>query len=201
MCQSVCEVLSYPIPPPTMVGDSGKLRHGTLIFVLDTHIFIKINNMYGNLKDQNLMKLDLCIREALSYTHGTIATNINYVMSSKAEKKTTFAPYKTCYTNWIVMRLYTHYRSTTNSKLTFFQKVLVFSDGKQYFKPCPIVLFAACSSVPPQTVLTRTVGSREYKGHLQLKCSIAEWHIKSTLLFPMYSLQAKELIHGDMTTI
>ena len=38
----------------------------------------------------------------------------------------------------------------------------------------------------------------EYKGHLQLKCSTAEWHIKTILLHPMYSLQAAELIHGNM---
>ena len=32
---------------------------GHLAFALDTQVFIKINNIYGNLKDQ--MNLDLCI--------------------------------------------------------------------------------------------------------------------------------------------
>ena len=39
---------------------------------LDTLVFLKINSVYGNLKDQ--MKLDLCIYEALSYTHSTMET-------------------------------------------------------------------------------------------------------------------------------
>ena len=54
---------------------------GHVIFALDTQVFIKISNVYRNLKDQ--MKLDLCICEALSYTHVTIETTfvgmaINY---------------------------------------------------------------------------------------------------------------------------
>ena len=90
-------------------------------------------------------------------------------ISSKAEQKTTVARYQTSYTNstegtihesiwknqkpltallqdarnhkyWTAMRHYARYRGNTN-KLTFFQKVLVFSDGKQSFKPCPIVSF------------------------------------------------------------
>ena len=91
-------------------------------------------------------------------------------ISSKAEQKTTVARYQTYYTNsteggihesiwknqqpptvflhdaknhryWIALRHYARYRSTTNYKLTFFQKVLVFSDGKQSLKLYPIVLF------------------------------------------------------------
>ena len=45
---------------------------GHVIFALDTQVFIKISNVYRNLNDQ--MKLDLCICEALSYTHVTIET-------------------------------------------------------------------------------------------------------------------------------
>ena len=45
---------------------------GHVIFTLDTQVFIKISKVYINLKDQ--MKLDLCICEALSYTHVTIET-------------------------------------------------------------------------------------------------------------------------------
>ena len=41
-----------------------------------------------------------------------------------------------------------------------------------------------------RTVLTRTVGITEYKGHLNLKRSTAKRHIKTTLLRPTYSLQA-----------
>ena len=91
-------------------------------------------------------------------------------ISSKAKQKTTIARYQICYTNstegtihwsiwknqqpptvflhdaknhkyWIAVSHYAHYRSNTNNKLTFFQKVLVFCDGKQSFKPCSIVLF------------------------------------------------------------
>ena len=41
---------------------------GHVIFALDTQVFIKISNVYRNLK------LDLCIGEALSYMHVTIET-------------------------------------------------------------------------------------------------------------------------------
>ena len=40
---------------------------------------------------------------------------------------------------WTVVRHYARYRRTTNNKLAFFQKVLVFSNGKQSIEPCPIV--------------------------------------------------------------
>ena len=43
-----------------------------VIFALDTQVFIKTSNVYRNLKGQ--MKLNLCIGEALSYTHVTIET-------------------------------------------------------------------------------------------------------------------------------
>ena len=52
-----------------------------------------------------------------------------------------------------------------------------------------------------QIVLMCKVSSTGYKGHLQLKHSTAEQHIKTNLLFPVYSLQATELIYGDITTI
>jgi len=45
---------------------------GHVIFGLDTQVFIKISNVYRNLKDQ--MKFDLCTCEALSYMHVTIET-------------------------------------------------------------------------------------------------------------------------------
>ena len=45
---------------------------GHVIFALDTQVFIKISNVYRNLK--SLMKLNLCIGEALSYMHVTIET-------------------------------------------------------------------------------------------------------------------------------
>ena len=40
---------------------------------------------------------------------------------------------------WIAVRHYACNRSSSNSKLTFFQKVFVFSDGKQSFESCLIV--------------------------------------------------------------
>ena len=50
-------------------------------FTLDTQVFIEINSVYGNVKDQ--MKLDLRIYESLSYTYGTmeivlVGVTINY---------------------------------------------------------------------------------------------------------------------------
>ena len=38
---------------------------GHVIFALDTVQFIKINDVYGNLKDR--IKLDLCLCDALNY--------------------------------------------------------------------------------------------------------------------------------------
>ena len=93
-----------------------------------------------------------------------ITTTIIYAnISSKVEQQMTFARYQTCYTNstegpkievsavflhdaknlkyWLVVRHFACYRSTTNHKPTFFQKVLVFSDGKQSLEPCLIVMF------------------------------------------------------------
>ena len=54
---------------------------GHVIFALDTQVFLKISNVYRNLKGE--MKLDLCIGEALSYMHVAIETTfvgmaINY---------------------------------------------------------------------------------------------------------------------------
>ena len=40
--------------------------------VIFAQVFIKINNVYGNPKDQ--MKLGLCICETLSYMHITMET-------------------------------------------------------------------------------------------------------------------------------
>ena len=64
------------------------------------------------------------------------------------------------------MRHYARYRRTTNNKLTFFQKLLVFSVGKRAFKLSPIVSFGVLFRLE-QLSLTRTVGTTEYKGHLQ----------------------------------
>ena len=43
-----------------------------VIFALDTQVFLKISNVYGNLKHQ--LKCDLYMCEALHYTHSTIET-------------------------------------------------------------------------------------------------------------------------------
>ena len=45
---------------------------GHVIFALDTQVFIKLNNVYGNPKHQ--MKPCLCIHETLSYSHITMET-------------------------------------------------------------------------------------------------------------------------------
>ena len=107
--------------------------------------------------------------ESLSYTHGTMETTLYYRhgyqkienIPSKAEQKVTFARYQSCYTNstegtvcgniWknqqpptvflnIRWQWDSMHATDTNDKLTFFQKVLIFSDGKQSFEPHPIVL-------------------------------------------------------------
>ena len=57
----------------------------------------------------------------------------------------------------------------------------VFSDGKQSFESHPIVLFGLLLHLDT-TVLTCTVGSTGYKGHLQLKCLTAEQLANTTLL-------------------
>ena len=64
-----------------------------------------------------------------------------------------------------------------------------FYDCKQ--SPVQMLLLAFFCSTLTQTVLMRTVAIREYKGHLQLKRSTAERHVKTTLLCPMYSLQVE----------
>ena len=43
--------------------------------------------------------------------------------------------------HWLAVRHYSRCTTTTSKKLTFFQKVLIFSYGKLLLEPCPIVLF------------------------------------------------------------
>ena len=62
-----------------------------------------------------------------------------------------------------------------------------------------LVFFCSPST---QTVRTHTVGSNRVQRSLAVeRHSTTEWRIKNTLLCPTYSLKAKKLIHGDMTTI
>ena len=49
----------------------------SFLHYVDAQVFIKISNVYRNLKDQ--MKLDFCICEALSYMHVTIETTFEGV--------------------------------------------------------------------------------------------------------------------------
>ena len=90
------------------------------------------------------------------------------------------------------MRHYARYRRTTNNKLTFFQKLLVFSDGKQAFKFRLVFYSASNSSVlrARSAILSIKVTCNN------LTLGTAEQHMKTTLLCPTYSLQAVELIHG-----
>ena len=83
---------------------------------------------------------------------------------------------------WIAVRHYTRCQSTTNNR--------------KFCTPLIVLLEFFCSALT-QTVLTYTVTSTEYKGHLQLKCSTAEWHVKTTLSVSYVQLQAMGLIHGD----
>ena len=57
--------------------------------------------------------------------------------------------------------------------------------------PIKISFFGSAST---QTLLMHMVSTTGYNGHLNKKRSIAKWHIKTTLLRPMYSLQAGEFI-------
>jgi len=54
------------------------------------------------------------------------------------------------------------------------------------------------SSVPPQRkqFSSAQLAVTEYKGHLQLKHSTAEWHIKTMVLSPMYSSQVQNSFMG-----
>ena len=139
---------------------------------------------------------------------------------SKAEQKTTVVRYQTCYTNstessmhgsiwknhqpptvflhsaknhkyWTAARHYARYRSNTNNELTFFQKVLVFSDSKQSFKTCPIVLFGNSSAPPRRKLFSRArLSITEYKGHLKLKRYTVQRHIKAfCILYTAYRPQ------------
>ena len=63
------------------VRELRQIKAWDMSFLHWIHVFIKISNVYRNVKGQ--MKLDLCIGEALSYTHITIETTfvgvaINY---------------------------------------------------------------------------------------------------------------------------
>ena len=89
---------------------------------------------------------------------------------------------------WTAARHYAHYRSNTNNKLTFFQKVFVFSDAKQSFKPWPIVLFG---------ILLLRLDTNSSHAHSRQ----ALQSTKTTLLCPTYTLQAGEFFHQDLTTI
>ena len=158
------------------------------------------------------------------WTWLSIANIQEYIVEGRAEDDDYLLP--TCYTNstegsihesiwktqqsptvflydskkhkyWIVVRHYARYRSTTNKKLTF-QKVLIVSNLSSQVQ---LFCSAFFSSALVQTVLMQTVSITEYKGHLKLKRSTAEWHIKTMLLCLMYSMQATEFKNRDMTTI
>ena len=89
---------------------------------------------------------------------------------------------------WIAVRHYACYRNTTNNKLTFLRKVLVFFDGKQSFEPCPIVLFGVLFRLDTSSSHTHGRHHRAYKGHFQLKHSTTERHIRPCfrVLCPAY---------------
>ena len=93
----------------------------------------------------------VAIWEAIIYTHSTIETAfvgvaINY------------------HKYWLAARHYA-YNRITNNKLAFFQNVLIFSDGKQSFEPCLIILLGVLLFCL-DTVLAHTVARRKYKVHL-----------------------------------
>ena len=150
-------------------------------------------------------------------------------ISSKAEQKTTVAHYQTWYTNstkgsihesiwknqqlhtvflqdaknhkyWTAARHYARYRTPTISLPSSrkFWYSLTVSNPSGHDQLFCLAFFCSAST---QTVLMRTIGTTEYKGHLNLKRSTAKRHIKTTLLCPTYSLQAREFIHQDLTTI
>ena len=75
---------------------------------------------------------------------------------------------------------------------------LTVSNASSHDRLFCLVFFCSAST---QTVLMRTVGTTEHKGHLNFKRSTAKRHMKTTLLRPTYSLLAGEFIHQDLTTI
>ena len=101
---------------------------------------------------------------------------------------------------WIATRHYVHYRSNTN-KLTFFQKVLVFSDGKQSIKPCVIVLLGILLLFCLDTNSSHAHG-QQYRVQRSLAVEVlTRWmvYINVTALHPTFSLQAAEFIYLDTT--
>ena len=140
----------------------------------------------------------------------------------------TVARYQTCYTNstkgrihesiwknqqpptvflqvvknhkyWTAVRHYACYRSNTNNKLPSSRRFwysLTISNPSSHDQLFCLAFFCSAST---QTVLTRTIGTTEYKGDLNLKLSTTKRHIKTTLLHPTYSLQARKFIHQDLT--
>ena len=94
---------------------------------------------------------------------------------------------------WIAMRHYACYRSSTNNKLTFFQKVLAFSDGKQFFLS-HVWLFSLMFfySALTQQYSYVELPVTEYNGHLQLKCSTAEQHIKKPCFYVLHTAHRQQ---------
>lgn len=150
----------------------------------------------------------------------SITININSLknISSENEQKTTFAHYQTLYTNstegtsytckyleepaasytiptWCRWRQDTTH--TTEAQLTrslpSFRKFwysLMVGNSLSHFQLFCLMFFCSSST---QTVLTRTrtVGSTEYKDHLQLKHSTVEKHINTTLPCHSHNIDAE----------
>ena len=131
----------------------------------------KIHSVHGNLKDQLKLDLCICealsctsvpwkpylwawlsisikpiFRRRRSRRQWLLATKLatpiqlKYTWKYLEEPAASYSILPRCQ-YWTAVRHYTRYISNSNNKLTFFQKVLVFSDSKQSFKPWLIVFF------------------------------------------------------------
>ena len=151
-----------------------------------------------------------------------------YLKIYHRRRKMTVARYQTCYTNSVVCmkvsgrtgsllqyswkmpkiinigqrRDTTHTtEATPTTSLPSSRKFLYFltvSNPSSHYRLFCLVFFCSAST---QTVLMRTVGTTEYKDHLNLKRSTTNGNIKTTLLCPTDTLQAGEFFHQDLTTI
>ena len=99
----------------------------------------------------------MVVRFQTCYTEGTIRGSI----WKNQQLPTVFLHDAINHKYWTAVRHYARYRSTTNNKLTFFQKVLVFYNGKQSFETCLFLL--------TQTVLICMAGSNRVQRSLAVK--------------------------------
>ena len=151
---------------------------------------------------QNAEQKTAVVRFQTCYTSSTEGTILGSIWKNQ-QPPTVFLHDAKNHKYWTAVRHYACYRSSTNNRFIFFQKVLVFSNGKQSIEPCPIVQFGVLLfRINTNSSNAHTVGSNRVQRSLAVeRLSTTGRHIKTTLLCLTYSLKAEKPIHGDMTTI